>query len=142
MLEDGVAHFDDITFSGGAGANKWYKVVLKEGRNREVRRLWEAVGLRVSRLMRIQYATVALPQKLKQGQTEFLKENELKELYESVELPYEAPAPKVLRNKWGSKSSGSGYGRTKTPTPPGRGNKRTPLSREGRSQKSSPYKSR
>ncbi len=65
VLEDGTAHFDDIQFSGGEGANKWYHVVVKEGRNRLVRRLWESQGVTVSRLMRVRYGPVALPQKIK-----------------------------------------------------------------------------
>jgi 23S rRNA pseudouridine2605 synthase len=59
-LEDGMAHFDSVTFVGGEGMNQWYHVVLKEGRKREVRRLWETLGFKVSRLKRIRYANVEL----------------------------------------------------------------------------------
>lgn len=60
QLEDGLARFDSITEAGGSGANHWYKVILKEGRSREVRRLWEAAGITVSRLTRLRYGNVAL----------------------------------------------------------------------------------
>jgi 23S rRNA pseudouridine2605 synthase len=66
-LEDGMAHFESITVAGGEGANHWYHVVIKEGRKREVRRLWEAVGITVSRLIRIRYGQVRLPPYLRAG---------------------------------------------------------------------------
>ncbi len=66
-LEDGLASFDAIDDAGGKGANHWYHVVLKEGRRREVRRLWESQGVTVSRLIRIRYGTVLLTRSLPVG---------------------------------------------------------------------------
>lgn len=85
-LEDGLAKFTSIIDAGGSGANHWYHVTLKEGRNREVRRLWEAVGLTVSRLIRIAYGGIALPSKLKSGGYRKLSANEIKALYGLVGL--------------------------------------------------------
>lgn len=67
MLDDGVAKLQSITDQGGEGVNKWYNVVIKEGRNREVRRIFETLGLTVSRLMRIRFGPIGLPQRLKRG---------------------------------------------------------------------------
>ncbi|MGB8599689.1 MAG: pseudouridine synthase [Burkholderiales bacterium] len=66
-LEDGVAHFHSIRYEGGEAANHWYNVVLKEGRNREVRRMFAAVGVMVSRLMRTRFGIVNMPPRLKRG---------------------------------------------------------------------------
>ncbi|EHC40118.1 Pseudouridine synthase RsuA, partial [Salmonella enterica subsp. enterica serovar Alachua str. R6-377] len=70
QLEDGPAAFKTIKFSGGEGINQWYNVTLTEGRNREVRRLWEAVGVQVSRLIRVRYGDIPLPKGLPRGWTE------------------------------------------------------------------------
>lgn len=67
-LEDGVAHFDKVQYAGGDGRNVWFHCTLKEGRKREVRRLWEAVGCKVSRLIRISYGGIRLDPKLKSGE--------------------------------------------------------------------------
>ena len=87
MLDDGVARFADIQDGGGEGINRWYYVVLMEGRNREVRRLWESQGLTVSRLKRVRYGEVFIPSKVKQGQWIELEGKEVKGLYRMVDLP-------------------------------------------------------
>jgi 23S rRNA pseudouridine2605 synthase len=79
-LEDGMANFNRIYPAGGEGANHWYRVVLNEGRNREVRRMFAAVGVTVSRLMRVRYGPVGLPPQLKRGQHRELEEGEVKAL--------------------------------------------------------------
>jgi len=87
-LDDGLAKFEKIRFAGGEGANRWYHVVLKEGRNREVRRMWEFFGIRVSRLSRIRFGNIHLRRGQKQGKFEKLEASELKVLYASVGLEY------------------------------------------------------
>ncbi|MEI2604169.1 23S rRNA pseudouridine(2605) synthase RluB [Erwinia aphidicola] len=67
QLEDGPAAFKTLKFTGGEGINQWYNVTLTEGRNREVRRLWEAVGVQVSRLIRVRYGDIDLPKGLPRG---------------------------------------------------------------------------
>ncbi len=79
-LDDGMAHFSDIVDSGGQGINHWYHVVLREGRNREVRRMWEAVGLTVSRLMRVRYGPVILSKSVRVGKSRELAPEEIREL--------------------------------------------------------------
>jgi len=85
-LEDGIAQFDKIQDKGGEGANHWYEVMLKEGRNREVRRLFEAMGLMVSRLMRVRFGPVNLPARLKRGQMMELSPKEVAGLLEWATL--------------------------------------------------------
>ena len=76
-LEDGLAKFETISFKGGEGSNHWYQVTLKEGRNREVRRLFEFFNIIVSRLMRIRFGGIALPSNLKKGNYIELSEKEV-----------------------------------------------------------------
>lgn len=68
MLEDGLARVERIYEQGGEGANKWYNIIIKEGRNREVRRIFESQGLTVSRLVRVGFGPIGLPNRLKRGQ--------------------------------------------------------------------------
>ena len=91
QLEDGLARFEEIVDSGGQGANHWYHVMLMEGRNREVRRMWEAVGLKVSRLMRVRFGPVILNKSQRPGVTRELTAKQVIELASMVGLHYEMP---------------------------------------------------
>lgn len=83
-LEDGLARCDAVEEGGGEGANRWYRVVVREGRNRIVRRLFEALGLTVSRLMRVRFGPVTLPPRLKRGQYIELAPREVQHLLSSL----------------------------------------------------------
>ena len=85
-LEDGMAKFDDIKEGGGTGVNKWYHVTIKEGRKREVRRMFESQELKVSRLIRTRYSTVILPKELRTGRFIELDTKDIGKLVESVGL--------------------------------------------------------
>ena len=89
-LSDGDARFEVLDDQGGEGRNRWYRVVLKEGRNRVVRRMFEALGIQVSRLMRVRFGIVSLPPRLKRGNWIELKEVEISELLEWAGSPAEA----------------------------------------------------
>lgn len=89
QLEDGPAAFKTLKFSGGEGINQWYTVTLTEGRNREVRRLWESVGVQVSRLIRTRYGDIDLPKGLPRGGWTELDLTPTNYLRELVGLPAE-----------------------------------------------------
>lgn len=91
-LEDGPAKFDDIERIGGTDSHDWFRVLLKEGRNREVRRLWESQGCQVSRLKRIRYGSVSLPQPLLRGQSQEMAADKVEILRKELKLE-EGPPP-------------------------------------------------
>jgi 23S rRNA pseudouridine2605 synthase len=91
-LDDGPAKFDEVKRIGGTDSNEWFQVLLKEGRNREVRRLWESQGCQVSRLKRIRYGSVELPQPLLRGQSQELSDDKVEALRQELKLE-EGPPP-------------------------------------------------
>nr|WP_082264474.1 23S rRNA pseudouridine(2605) synthase RluB [Gilliamella apicola] len=90
QLEDGPASFQSIKAQGGDGLNQWFNVVITEGRNREVRRMWEAIEVQVSRLLRIRYGNITLPKGLSRGTWMELGIDSVNYLRELVGLPPEA----------------------------------------------------
>jgi 23S rRNA pseudouridine2605 synthase len=92
-LEDGPARFDSLEDGGGEGVNRWYRVVIKEGRNREVRRMFEAVGATVSRLMRVRYGPIPLDAWLKRGMVRELDAGEVDRLLLAAGAPAVPRAP-------------------------------------------------
>jgi 23S rRNA pseudouridine2605 synthase len=107
QLEDGPAAFRTVSFQGGEGQNLWYNVTLTEGRNREVRRLWEAVGVQVSRLIRVRYGDINLPKGLPRGgwaELDLKATNYLRQLVEMdsetvSKLPVEKDRRRVKANQ-------------------------------------------
>ena len=95
QLDDGPAAFDSIQSVGGEGSNRWFNVTLKEGRNREVRRLWNAVGIEVSRLIRTAYGPIRLPKGVRRGAHRELKDSEIRQLYDASGQP----VPSSFRQK-------------------------------------------
>lgn len=89
QLEDGPASFKTVSYRGGEGMNQWFNVTLTEGRNREVRRLWESVGVQVSRLIRVRYGDIDLPKGLPRGGWTELGLEQTNYLRELVGLPAE-----------------------------------------------------
>ncbi len=114
-LEDGPAKVEKLEDGGGEGTNHWYRVVVKEGRNREVRRLFEALGLAVSRLIRTRFGTIAMPPRLTRGQTQELS-------------PEEANAVLAVA---GMRANGSAHKQGKVPRPPHGKGPRPPAVRTG-----------
>ncbi|EGY34372.1 ribosomal large subunit pseudouridine synthase B [Aggregatibacter actinomycetemcomitans serotype e str. SC1083] len=89
QLEDGPANFKEIKVVGGVGMNQWFDVTLMEGRNREVRRLWESQGVQVSRLIRIRYGNIKLMKTLPRGGWQEMELADVNYLRELVGLPPE-----------------------------------------------------
>ncbi len=104
-LDDGMAQFGAIEDGGGEGANSWYRVTISEGRNREVRRLFEAVGHAVSRLIRIRYGAMLLPRGLKRGAWMELDERDIRELMKAAGVDAGGPGARAGQ---GGKDGGPG----------------------------------
>ncbi|OGT68251.1 MAG: 23S rRNA pseudouridylate synthase B [Gammaproteobacteria bacterium RIFCSPLOWO2_02_FULL_38_11] len=81
MLEGEPCAFDDVVDAGGTGVNHWYKVILREGKNREVRKLWESQGVKVSRLIRTRFGAIGLPRLLRPGRWRELTPEEIQSLH-------------------------------------------------------------
>ena len=109
-LDDGMAQFASIEAGGGEGANCWYRVTIGEGRNREVRRMFEAVGHAVSRLIRIRYGAVMLPRGLKRGVWAALDEGDIQRLNAAAGLPVPDAAPDRARRAPVHRSGAPGKG--------------------------------
>jgi len=100
-LDDGFARFEDIVESGGEGRNRWFHVVIMEGRNREVRRLWESVDLKVNRLKRVRFGPLFLDSSLAIGRHRQLTEQELSDLMLATGAVPESTAKKRVRGRKG-----------------------------------------
>ncbi|MEX3583156.1 MAG: pseudouridine synthase [Burkholderia sp.] len=109
-LDDGPANFLRIRDGGGEGTNHWYHVALAEGRTREVRRMFEAVGLMVSRLIRTRHGSIPLPRGLKRGRWEELDEAQVRKLMATVGL-------KVADDEKGKRGGGAGQAERRQPDP-------------------------
>jgi 23S rRNA pseudouridine2605 synthase len=123
-LEDGPARFEEIVESGGEGINRWFHVVIMEGRQREVRRMWEAVGARVSRLKRVRYGSVILESALKVGRWRYLTEQEVNELLKDMGHSVAKPVRRHPKERKNAKSAKSQYSKPKQKS--GAGRKKTP----------------
>lgn len=98
-LEDGIAKFDELRYQGGEGANRWYQVVLMEGRNREVRRLFDHFILPVSRLIRTRFGPVSLPSRLKRGMMLELEVKEVEKILKWLDMPFSLVSRNESLNK-------------------------------------------
>ncbi|GGC77813.1 23S rRNA pseudouridine(2605) synthase RluB [Marinobacter halophilus] len=118
LLDDGLAKFSDISPAGGSGINRWFHVTLLEGRNREVRRLWESQGVRVSRLKRVRYGPIFLPSRLTLGKWEELQQKDVDILSKvvgltSVDIPQKTPDEQAEHDRRSRKSPGKSLHRAR-----------------------------
>lgn len=128
-LEDGTAQFSRIADGGGEGVNKWYRVTIGEGRNREVRRMFEAIGLTVSRLIRTRYGALTLPPNLKRGRWEEMDEHAVRDLMKLSGLekaagqsqPSKGRGDAPARQGSGNRAAGNGFEAGQGQRTPGRG---------------------
>ena len=119
-LEDGLVRFDKLSDEGGEGFNHWYRLVLKEGRNRVVRRTFEALGLTVSRLMRVRFGIINLPPSIKRGKMAELGEGEVTMILDWVGLPTEVieqPEPARVARPRTDKETGKDIAAPEAPPP-------------------------
>lgn len=130
-LEDGFMKFEQVLDGGGQGANHWYHVVLKEGKNREVRRLWQSQDISVSRLIRVRYGNLVLPRDLRQGKKRELTLDEVKTLFDFVKLEWPASRDEYARHK-----RATGRHRGKPPYAGKRTHTKTSHARTGQTHKS------
>lgn len=86
IIDDNLCRFTDIQHYGGEGVNQWYHVVLMEGRNREVRKLWESQGVKVSRLKRVRFGPIFIPSTVSKGKFQELTKNEVDKLRQLANL--------------------------------------------------------
>ncbi|MBU3667580.1 MAG: pseudouridine synthase [Rhodocyclaceae bacterium] len=112
-LEDGPAALASIEEAGGEGANQWYRVTIFEGRNREVRRLFEAVGRTVSRLIRVRYGPFYLPPRLKRGQSLQVDDKDVEKLVKSLGAEAEGPTRNVGQKVRGGRPGGKAAPRSR-----------------------------
>lgn len=96
-LEDGYAQFNTVVDAGGEGTNHWYHVVVKEGRNRVVRRLWESQNIVVSRLIRIRFGMLELPREVRRGKWKELDHEEVMTFMQSVKRKPEAESTSIVK---------------------------------------------
>ena len=115
-LDDGVAQFGSIQDGGGEGSNCWYRVTISEGRNREVRRMIEAVGHAVSRLIRIRYGAMLLPRGLKRGAWMELEESDIRALTQAAGVAAGALGPAALGRPERAGPGKSGFGNARSPS--------------------------
>lgn len=123
QLDDGLAQFGSIEDGGGEGSNCWYRVTISEGRNREVRRMLEAVGHAVSRLIRIRYGAMVLPRGLKRGAWMELDEADIRALVQAAggRAPREEGVAREPSNRGGNANNGARPPKQRGRNTPGRG---------------------